>query len=349
MAKVAKVGLWKSQAGSLQAGPGGPEAARELQQAQGALAVAEAREGRLRRGHAEVRRRAEDARQALLCSLRHVRELQAQAQQVPGLQLWVQQLEAELRRYRSEVTQRPMSPQVCQERDTSSGEPEGSVPRDPGPAPEKAAWPSDSSSGSRHPDEGGPAAGSHPKVHRWGKAAPLPLGALLCCRCNGQSAKNHVTHLGHFGHAGHTHSLGELEAHLAMLVGTQACSGKSLGPTGKEAELQRKMEENEHLRLELQMVETERVRLSLLEEKLVDTLQLLQRLRALNISKRALGKILLSTLDTCREHTQEGRTGPLATLDALHQALAGCKLLHTQSSAPVSTSPALTNSLLISC
>lgn len=48
-----------------------------------------------------------------------------------------------------------------------------------------------------------------------------------------------------------------------------------------QAELQQKVEENEHLRLELQMVETERVRLSLLEEKLVDVLQLLQRLRAL--------------------------------------------------------------------
>lgn len=41
------------------------------------------------------------------------------------------------------------------------------------------------------------------------------------------------------------------------------------------------MVETEHLRLELQMVETERVRLSLLEEKLVDVLQLLQRLRDL--------------------------------------------------------------------
>jgi hypothetical protein len=39
--------------------------------------------------------------------------------------------------------------------------------------------------------------------------------------------------------------------------------------------------ESEHLRLELQMVETERVRLSLLEEKVVDVLQLLQRLRDL--------------------------------------------------------------------
>lgn len=41
------------------------------------------------------------------------------------------------------------------------------------------------------------------------------------------------------------------------------------------------MDESEHLRLELQMVETERVRLSLLEEKLEDVLRLLQRLRDL--------------------------------------------------------------------
>ncbi|XP_075407013.1 EF-hand and coiled-coil domain-containing protein 1 [Tenrec ecaudatus] len=364
-----QVGLWKSQAGSLQAGPGGLEAARELQQAQGALAVAEAREGRLRRGHAEVRRRVEDARQALLCSLRHVRELEALAQQVPGLQLWVQQLEAELQRYRSEVTQRPTSPQACQAGDISSGEPEGSVARDPGPAPEKAAWPSDSSSGSSRPDEDeeqlfrsveGQAASDEEDAKEEGwheeqkplaaEATKLMAGLLSCGKgCNWEPAKKQVTHLGHFGHAGHTHSLGELEAHLAMLVGTQAGSRKNLGPTEKEAELQRKMAENEHLRLELQMVETERVRLSLLEEKLVDTLQLLQRLRALSVSRRALGKILLSTLSTCRDHTHEGRTGPLATLDALHQALAGCKLLHRQSSAPVSTSPALTNSLLVSC
>lgn len=79
-------------------------------------------------------------------------------------------------------------------------------------------------------------------------------------------------------------ALGELEARVAMLVeqlGTQGCSGKTLGTPGEEAELQQKVDENEHLRLELQMVEAERVRLSLLEEKLVDVLQLLQRLRDL--------------------------------------------------------------------
>lgn len=62
----------------------------------------------------------------------------------------------------------------------------------------------------------------------------------------------------------------------------QRAAGRVLSPCWSlQAELQQKVEENERLRLELQMVETERVRLSLLEEKLVDVLQLLQRLRDL--------------------------------------------------------------------
>ena len=46
-------------------------------------------------------------------------------------------------------------------------------------------------------------------------------------------------------------------------------------------ELQQKAEETELLQMELQVLETERVRLSLVEEKLVDILQLLQQLRDL--------------------------------------------------------------------
>lgn len=46
-------------------------------------------------------------------------------------------------------------------------------------------------------------------------------------------------------------------------------------------ELQQKAEEAELLKMELQMLETERVRLSLVEEKLMDVLQLLQQLRDL--------------------------------------------------------------------
>ncbi|XP_037859407.2 EF-hand and coiled-coil domain-containing protein 1 isoform X3 [Chlorocebus sabaeus] len=96
-----QVGLWKSQASTHEMERGGPEAAvRELRQAQGALAAAEARAGRLRRGQAEVRRRAEEARQVVLRSLHRVRELEALARQVPGLQRWVRRLETELQRYR---------------------------------------------------------------------------------------------------------------------------------------------------------------------------------------------------------------------------------------------------------
>lgn len=46
-------------------------------------------------------------------------------------------------------------------------------------------------------------------------------------------------------------------------------------------ELQHRAEKTELLQMELQMLETERVRLSLVEEKLVDILQLLQQLRDL--------------------------------------------------------------------
>lgn len=52
-------------------------------------------------------------------------------------------------------------------------------------------------------------------------------------------------------------------------------------------ELQQKAEKTELLQVELQMLETERVRLSLVEEKLVDILQLLQQLRDLVSQSRA--------------------------------------------------------------
>uniref|UniRef100_A0A8C3YN04 EF-hand and coiled-coil domain containing 1 n=1 Tax=Catagonus wagneri TaxID=51154 RepID=A0A8C3YN04_9CETA len=365
-----QVGLWKSQAGAQEAARSGPEAAaRELRQARGALAAAEAHAGRLRRGQAEVRRRAEEARQAVLRSLGRVRELEVLAQQVPGLQRWVRRLEGELRRYRSEGTQLPTSAPASPEPESRSSEPEDDGTRSPGPPPE-GAWGSDSSSGSRALDqvdeqlfrsvEGQAASDEEDNDKKWWEEqrpaaevqTPLARLSRSGSGCDDQTAKKLLTYCSHFSSADHTRTLGELEARVAMLVeqlGNQSCSGKAPGTPGKEAELQRKVDENEHLRLELQMVEAERVRLSLLEEKLVDVLQLLQRLRDLNISKRALGKILLSTLDACRDPAHEGTSGPSAILDALHQALAGCELLRREPSVPASAAPALTNSLLISC
>ncbi|XP_077930624.1 EF-hand and coiled-coil domain-containing protein 1 isoform X1 [Halichoerus grypus] len=367
-----QVGLWKSQAGAQEAGRGGPEAAAlELRQARGALAAAEARAGRLRQGQAEVRRRAEEAREAVLRSLGRVRELEALARQVPGLQRWVRRLEGELRRYRSEGTQTPISSQASPEPEAKSGDPADSGTRSPDSPPE-GAWQSYSGSRSGPLDEAvdgqlfrsveGQAASDEEEEgeEKWQEEqrslaeVKTLLARLSSCRsgCDDQTAKKLMTYFGHFGSGDHACTLGQLEARIAMLMeqlGTQGCRGKALGTPGEEAELQQKVEENEHLRLELQMVETERVRLSLLEEKLVDVLQLLQRLRDLNISKRALGKILLNTLDACKDPTHEGISGPSAILDALHQALAGCELLRRELSAPASTAPALTNPLLISC
>ncbi|XP_010335195.2 EF-hand and coiled-coil domain-containing protein 1 isoform X3 [Saimiri boliviensis] len=301
-----QVGLWKSQASIHETGRGEPEAAaRELRQAQGALAAAEARAGRLRRGQAEVRRRAEEARQVVLRSLHRVRELEALARQVPGLQRWVRQLEAELQQYRSEASQPPSLQRASPEPGDKSNEPEDAGTRDPDPTPE-GAWQSDSRSGSRALDEAaddqlfrsveGQAASDEEEEEqekKWQEEQRTPaaevkslLARLSGCggRCDDQTAEKLMTYFGHFGGADHARTLGELEACVAMLVeqpGTQGCGGRTLGTSGEEAELQQKVEENEHLRLELQMVETERVRLSLLEEKLVDVLQLLQRLRDL--------------------------------------------------------------------
>ena len=68
--------------------------------------------------------------------------------------------------------------------------------------------------------------------------------------------------------------------------GAAAGRAAATPPVSPQAELQRQVGENETLRQELQMVETERVRLSLLEEKLEDVLGLLQRLRDLVGSRR---------------------------------------------------------------
>ncbi|XP_007465362.1 PREDICTED: LOW QUALITY PROTEIN: EF-hand and coiled-coil domain-containing protein 1 [Lipotes vexillifer] len=358
-----QVGLWKSQAGAREAALGGPEAAaaRELRQARGALSAAEARAGRLRRGPAEVRRRAEEARQAVLRSLARVRELEALARQVPGLQRWARRLEGELRRYRSEDSHLPTSPRASPEPQAKSGEPQDGGSRGPDLPPE-GAWGSDSSSGSRPPHEvdeqlfrsvEGQAASDEEddseKRHQE-QGPPAEVKALLaglssCGRgCDDKTAKKLTMYLTHFGSADRARALGELEQ-----LETQGCSGKTLGAPGEEVKLQQKADENEHLRLELQMVETERVRLCLLGEKLEDVLRLLRRLRDLNISKRALGKILLSTLDACRDPAHEGTSGPSAMLDALHRALAGCELLRREPLAPASAAPALSNSLLISC
>ncbi|NXJ86336.1 EFCC1 protein, partial [Trogon melanurus] len=113
-------------------------------------------------------------------------------------------------------------------------------------------------------------------------------------------------------------------------------------------ELQQKAEETELLKTELQMLETERVRLSLVEEKLMDVLQLLQQLRDLNVSKQALGKILLSTLESCHA-PQPGKAHLFEVLDTLQHQLAACELLQIQPLGKARSRQPLSNPLVISC
>ncbi|MEQ2228964.1 hypothetical protein ILYODFUR_014019 [Ilyodon furcidens] len=91
-------------------------------------------------------------------------------------------------------------------------------------------------------------------------------------------------------------------------------------------ELQQKAEETVLLDVELQSLERERVHLSLVEEKLVDILQLLQQLEDLNVSRRSLGKMLLSSLES-GSNPQHGKAHILEVLNALYHELAACEIL----------------------
>ncbi|KAM9324462.1 EF-hand and coiled-coil domain-containing protein 1 [Gastrophryne carolinensis] len=113
-------------------------------------------------------------------------------------------------------------------------------------------------------------------------------------------------------------------------------------------ELDRKDEELEVLRIDLQMLETERVRLSLFEEKLLDVLELLQQLRDLGISNQELGRVLLNTLEMCRE-PQHGKEHLFEVLDTLRHQLSVCDLLRHQQENKDNKAPSLANSLVISC
>ncbi|XP_073430373.1 EF-hand and coiled-coil domain-containing protein 1 [Dendrobates tinctorius] len=118
-------------------------------------------------------------------------------------------------------------------------------------------------------------------------------------------------------------------------------------------ELERKVEDIELLRTDLQMLETERVRLSLVEEKLLDVLQLLQQLRNLEIPHQELGRVLLNTLERCRE-PRHGKEHIFDVLDTLYHELSVWELLHHQHSEEEveeeeESGQSLTGSIVISC
>nr|XP_009939258.1 PREDICTED: EF-hand and coiled-coil domain-containing protein 1 [Opisthocomus hoazin] len=166
------------------------------------------------------------------------------------------------------------------------------------------------------------------------------LAKLPCCDggCDEKMWKKLMSHMETTTADGYDAAPAELTEKIVQLTEQLELKGhevKKLETNMEEmkgpllGELQQKVEETELLKMELQMLETERVRLSLVEEKLMDVLQLLQQLRDLNISKRALGKILLSTLESCCD-PQPGKARLFEVLDTLYQELTACELLQSQ-------------------
>uniref|UniRef100_A0A8C3K2F1 EF-hand and coiled-coil domain containing 1 n=1 Tax=Calidris pygmaea TaxID=425635 RepID=A0A8C3K2F1_9CHAR len=76
------------------------ELERELKSSQEALVNLEDCNRNLKREQVEMRKKVEEARHAVLNSLGKVKELEVKANEVPHLQIYIQQLESELQRYR---------------------------------------------------------------------------------------------------------------------------------------------------------------------------------------------------------------------------------------------------------
>ncbi|KAJ3602580.1 hypothetical protein NHX12_030332 [Muraenolepis orangiensis] len=317
---------------------------QEVRSSRDAVATLEDSNRTLKREQAGTRKRMEEARQALLSGLGKVKQLEAQAEHVPVLQRHVLQLEAE-----SEVSklQLPIgSPDPDQQEGMGS---QAGLGSDVDPQHDRCSptgW------DNMNPDkveeqmfrsvEG--QAASDEEEDKWTGEQQKQvdevkriLSRLSCCkeRCDDRAFKKLMSTFG-------SSSAGGEESRSAVVELLQKMKDSLV------QELQQKAEETELLQVELQMLETERVRLSLVEEKLLDVLQLLQHLRDLNVSRRSLGKILLSTLESCSD-PQHGKAHILEVLNALYHELAACEVLSSGSSLERTPSQRSLDGLVISC
>ncbi|XP_071407072.1 EF-hand and coiled-coil domain-containing protein 1 isoform X2 [Pithys albifrons albifrons] len=453
--------IWSSRDGQIEeAIRFNQELERELRSSQEALLTLEDCNRNLKREQAEMRRKVEEARHAVLSSLGKVKELELKANAVPHLQIHIQQLESELQHYRSGMersqvrlecgAERPEQPEQLEqlehpehleqleqlehpehleqleqleglEQSEQLEQPEQSQdleqleqlekPEQLEPLeqleqlehlehPELSEQPEQLEQ-LEHPEEleqperaelgmgqqgprcspgttehgtkpsliEGPLfrsvegqAASDEEEEQWTDDQAPPMGhikkmlaKLPCCGsgCDEKTWKKLMSYLGTSSTDGCGTAPVDLPERVPPLE-LPGHGGRKLETNMEEVkgpllgELQQKVEETELLKMELQMLETERVRLSLVEEKLMDVLQLLQQLRDLNISKRALGKILLSTLESCRD-PQPGKAHLFEVLDTLHQELMGCELLHKEPVEQGQSPQALANALVISC
>ncbi|XP_010019120.1 PREDICTED: EF-hand and coiled-coil domain-containing protein 1 [Nestor notabilis] len=344
------------------------ELERELKSSQEALVSLEDCNRNLKREQAEMRKKVEEARHAVLNSLGKVKELEVKANEVPHLQVYIQQLESELQHYRSEMVRFQLPSSSSPEQKEEAALPDGrcclAVGQQDRRSPTGGAGASENEDQLFRAVEG--QAASDEEEEKWAGDQPTQvdhmkkiLAKLPCCAsgCDEKMWKRLMSYLETSRSDGHEAAPVELAERITQLTEQLHLKGhevQQLETNVEEmkgpllGELQQKVEETEVLKMELQMLETERVRLSLVEEKLMDVLQLLQQLRDLNISKRALGKILLSTLESCWD-PQPGKAHLFEVLDTLYHELAGCELLQSQPLEKAQSCQALSNPLVISC
>ncbi|XP_072336139.1 EF-hand and coiled-coil domain-containing protein 1-like [Scyliorhinus torazame] len=351
----------------------------ELREAHGLLGHWEHSLSALTADNAQIRKKAERATAALMGALNKVKELESRAEQVPHLQSRVQELQQELERCRSQEGQGKKAPawpnnsqnfhKYCSSsrrnwnpscRQTR-GPPTGKDDSVSGSG-ECCSWPNGAPSCNEdemrllRAVEG--RAASDEEEERCTEIRPCQmtevnngegchsstLQRLLSqnCSCGNKESDSMVFPTWVEREQDLTAQLKNKDKRLSEL---QSETEKLTCSMTKE--LQLKGEEVEMLRMELQMVETDRVRLSLIEEKLTEVLQLLQQLRVLNVPRRVLGKILMNTLDSCHSAGHE-TMGSLGMLSILHKELLSCELL-TKGLSQTENQQVMKNSLVISC
>ncbi|XP_032996720.1 EF-hand and coiled-coil domain-containing protein 1 isoform X6 [Lacerta agilis] len=95
------------------------ELEKELRNSHEALVALEDCNRSLKREQAEMRKKVEEARYAVLNSLGKVKELEAKAHKLPQLQIYIQQLESELQYYRLEVLKHHLPSQGSSDQKTA--------------------------------------------------------------------------------------------------------------------------------------------------------------------------------------------------------------------------------------
>ncbi|XP_062441791.1 EF-hand and coiled-coil domain-containing protein 1 [Rhea pennata] len=342
------------------------ELERELKSSQEALVNLEDCNRNLKREQAEMRKKVEEARHAVLNSLGKVKELEVKANEVPHLQIYIQQLESELQHYRSETMKFQPPARSSPEQKEGTASLDGryclSAVQQDRRSPTGGAGISENAEDQIFRSVEGQAA-SDEEEEKWTgdqvTEVKKILAKLPCCGtgCDEKMRKKLVSYFGTTKTENYQTASVELAERIRELTEQLELKGhevKKMETNMEEmkgpllGELQQKVEETELLKMELQMLETERVRLSLVEEKFMDVLQLLQQLRDLNISKRALGKILLSTLESCRD-PQNGKAHLFEVLDTLYHELTACELLQSQPLEQAQNRQSLSNPLVISC